>query len=85
MNPTSALDAMTESLVMKPVKRLMSGRTTLVMAHRLSTIRHATRIIVLHGGRIVEEGNHDQLIFVSGIYADLYRTQFGTAPQGGEA
>ena len=73
--PTSALDARTEALLMEAVARLMAGRTTLIIAHRLSTIRNADRIVVLDGGRIVEQGGHGELVYRNGLYARLYRQQ----------
>ncbi len=54
----------------------MMGRTSLVIAHRLSTVRAADQILVLDGGRIVERGNHHSLVAANGLYADLYQTQF---------
>jgi ATP-binding cassette subfamily B protein len=73
---TSALDAESERKVQGALDRLMEGRTTLVIAHRLATIRSADRILVLDGGRIVEEGTHDALLAKSGLYARLARLQF---------
>jgi subfamily B ATP-binding cassette protein MsbA len=72
---TSALDAESERLVQDAIDALLSGRTTFVIAHRLSTVRHADKIIVLRDGEIVELGAHDELMAKSGIYADLMRTQ----------
>ncbi len=77
---TSALDPESEELVKSALTRLMRGRTTLVVAHRLSTIRQADRIIVLEHGEIVEEGAHDDLLARSGRYAHLHATQSGIAP-----
>jgi ABC-type multidrug transport system fused ATPase/permease subunit len=77
--PTSALDAHTEALLLDALGRLMHGRTTFIIAHRLSTIRHADRILVVKEGRIVEHGRHDELVGREGLYAALYRTQFGPA------
>jgi subfamily B ATP-binding cassette protein MsbA len=57
----------------------MTGRTTLVIAHRLSTVEHADRIVVLSHGRIAEIGNHAELLAVGGLYASLYRLQFAEA------
>ncbi|MFE1646920.1 ABC transporter ATP-binding protein [Microbacterium sp. P01] len=74
---TSALDPESEELVKEALGRLMRGRTTLVVAHRLSTIRQADRIIVLEHGRIVEEGSHDDLLARDGRYAHLHATQAG--------
>ncbi|WP_267349343.1 ABC transporter transmembrane domain-containing protein [Sphingomonas sp. GM_Shp_2] len=76
---TSALDAESERLVQQALERLMEGRTTLVIAHRLATIRQAQRIIVMDGGRIVEEGRHAQLITEGGLYARLASLQFHEA------
>jgi ATP-binding cassette subfamily B protein len=73
---TSALDAESERLVQRALERLMEGRTTIVIAHRLATVRAADRIIVMEQGRIVEEGRHDALASKSGLYARLARLQF---------
>jgi ATP-binding cassette subfamily B protein len=73
---TSALDAESERLVQRALERLMEGRTTIVIAHRLATVRAADRIIVIDQGRIVEEGRHDALASTSGLYARLARLQF---------
>lgn len=73
--PTSALDARTEALLLDALERLMAGRTTFIIAHRLSTIRNADQILVVDGGRIVEQGRHDQLLANKGLFAELYRRQ----------
>ena len=78
--PTAALDTESESLVMEALERLMKGRTVITIAHRLSTIRDADKIVVLKGGVVAEQGTHDELMARSGVYAELYRIQFGTAP-----
>ncbi|MFA6009345.1 MAG: lipid A export permease/ATP-binding protein MsbA [Desulfobacteraceae bacterium] len=75
---TSALDAEAEKVVQKALENLMKGRTTFVIAHRLSTITFADRILVLSGGKIVEEGTHDELLAKSGDYYKLYKMQFAT-------
>ncbi len=73
---TSALDAESEAAVQAALDRLMAGRTTIVIAHRLATILKADRILVMDGGRIVEEGRHEQLVAAGGLYARLARLQF---------
>ena len=73
---TSALDTQSERLVQRALAELMKGRTTLVIAHRLSTVREADQIVVLDEGKIVETGDHDALIAREGAYARLYRLQF---------
>lgn len=78
---TSALDAQSEHLVQTALERLMEGRTTLVIAHRLATIRHADRILVLDGGRIIDEGTHDELVAKDGRYAELAKLQFRLASE----
>ena len=79
--PTSALDVETEALVMAGIERLMEGRTTFIIAHRLSTVRRCDRIIVLRDGAIVEQGALPELLRRGGIFAEYYRTQF--APEEG--
>ncbi|MEQ1508798.1 MAG: ABC transporter transmembrane domain-containing protein [Sphingopyxis sp.] len=76
---TSALDAESERLVQDALDRLMHQRTTIVIAHRLATVRAADRIIVMDDGRIVEQGNHDSLVEQGGLYARLARLQFDTS------
>jgi subfamily B ATP-binding cassette protein MsbA len=78
--PTAALDTESESLVMEALERLMKGRTVITIAHRLSTIRDADKIIILKGGIISEEGTHDELMKLNGVYAELYRIQAGSTP-----
>ncbi len=73
---TSALDAASEAVVQEALERLSQGRTTLVIAHRLATIRQAHKIVVMDHGRVVDEGTHEELIGRGGLYADLYRLQF---------
>jgi subfamily B ATP-binding cassette protein MsbA len=75
---TSALDAESEAFVQAALANLMQGRTVFVIAHRMSTVRRATRIVVLEGGRITETGTHEQLMRMSGTYRRLYDLQFDT-------
>jgi subfamily B ATP-binding cassette protein MsbA len=73
---TSALDAEAEKLVQKALENLMKGRTTFVIAHRLSTVDFANRIIVLKGGEIVEQGSRDELLAHKGAFFKLHQMQF---------
>lgn len=77
--PTSALDAQSEKLVGKALDRLAQGRTTLVIAHRLATIRAAHKIVVMEAGRVIEEGTHDTLLAKGGAYSRLYEMQVNAA------
>jgi ATP-binding cassette, subfamily B, bacterial len=76
---TAHLDSESEAAVQRALKTALEGRTSLVIAHRLSTVREADQILVVDDGRIVERGTHDELVGYDGLYAELYRTQF--APQ----
>ncbi len=76
--PTAALDSESEKLVIDALERLMKGRTVITIAHRLSTIRDADQIVVISNGVVAENGSHDELITLNGIYAGLHRTQFET-------
>ncbi|MEV4514730.1 ABC transporter ATP-binding protein [Dactylosporangium sp. NPDC049525] len=76
---TAHLDSESEAAIQQALETTLAGRTSLVIAHRLSTVRNADQILVIDGGRIRERGTHDELIAAGGLYADLYRTQF--APQ----
>ncbi len=76
---TASIDSHTESLIQNSLKRIMEGRTSLIIAHRLSTIRQSDNIIVLHHGKIVEEGTHKELITLNGLYAALHAMQFANS------
>lgn len=73
---TAAVDSETEQLIQSGMKKLEEGRTTIVVAHRLSTLREADHILVMRKGRIIERGNHEELLALNGYYAQLYRKQF---------
>jgi ABC-type multidrug transport system fused ATPase/permease subunit len=73
---TSNVDTRTEANIQTALNRLMAGRTSFVIAHRLSTIRHADKILVLNAGALVEQGTHDELLKMGGLYYDLYTSQF---------
>jgi ATP-binding cassette subfamily B protein/subfamily B ATP-binding cassette protein MsbA len=73
---TSSVDTQTEQIIQKALSRLLKGRTSFVIAHRLSTIMNADRIVVIHDGRIIEQGSHAELLAKEGMYYELYRTGF---------
>ena len=73
---TSSIDTRTEVRIQKAFARMMQGRTSFIVAHRLSTIREADVILVMKDGHIVEQGNHDELLAAGGFYAKLYNSQF---------
>ena len=76
---TSALDAESERIVQRALERLMAGRTVLMIAHRLATVRHADRIAVMERGRIIAIGTHDELVRDNPLYARLAALQFGVS------
>jgi subfamily B ATP-binding cassette protein MsbA len=83
--PSAGLDAESEKLVFDALDKLMEGKTSIVIAHRLATVRRADVIFVVDGGRVVEQGTHDELLKRAGLYARLYELQFrGEEEQGGE-
>ena len=71
----SAVDTYTEEDILKRLKKVMRGRTSIIISHRISTVKEADTIVVLHEGTIVEQGTHDELVALGGIYAELYRKQ----------
>lgn len=75
---TSSIDTRTEMLIQKALEKLMQGHTSFIVAHRLSTIQNADCILVMKSGRIVEQGNHQELLERNGFYATLYKSQFGS-------
>jgi ATP-binding cassette subfamily B protein len=75
---TANIDSYTEMQIQKALQRLLKGRTGLVIAHRLATIRNADRIIVLQQGRLVEQGDHDKLIDLGGLYSQLYQLNYAS-------
>jgi len=82
---TANIDTETEQLIQTALVELMRGRTSIVVAHRLSTIRKADKILVLHHGRIREEGRHEELLALDGIYARLYQLQYKGENNMGES
>jgi ATP-binding cassette, subfamily B, bacterial len=80
--PSSGLDAASEKLVFEALDRLMEGKTSIVIAHRLSTVRNADVIFAVKDGTIVESGTHDELLASGGLYADLYNIQFHGSEEG---
>jgi ABC-type multidrug transport system fused ATPase/permease subunit len=78
---TSSIDAYTELLIQNAMNRTLKGRTAIVIAHRLSTVRNADMIVVLDGGRIVEKGKHEELLKKGGLYEQLYKLQFKPEPE----
>jgi ATP-binding cassette subfamily B protein len=82
---TSSIDTETEVLIQRGIHTLMEGKTSLVIAHRLSTIEDVDRIYVLHRGRLVESGSHDDLLAKRGIYHRLYRLQYAEQGAGAPA
>ena len=75
---TSSIDTRTEFRIQKAFLTMMQGRTSFIVAHRLSTIREADVILVMKDGKIIEQGNHDTLLAQNGFYANLYNSQFAS-------
>ena len=73
---TSSIDTKTEALIQEAISTMLTGRTSFLIAHRLSTIRKADLILVVRGGKIIEQGTHGELMQQDGYYADLYNKQF---------
>ncbi|MBE2187905.1 MAG: ATP-binding cassette domain-containing protein, partial [Candidatus Kapabacteria bacterium] len=73
---TSSIDTETENIIEKSLEKLLENRTSIVIAHRLSTIKRANKILVLHKGQIREQGTHDELLQLNGLYAKLYMLQY---------
>ena len=73
---TSSIDTRTEMRIQNAFLKMMKGRTSFIVAHRLSTIREADIILVMNQGKIIEQGNHEELLAMNGFYANLYNSQF---------
>ena len=73
---TSSVDTETEEIIQKALETLMKGRTSIAIAHRLSTVQHADQILVMHRGQVRERGSHQQLIAAEGLYRKLYELQY---------
>lgn len=82
---TAHLDSESEALIRRALKTALADRTSLVIAHRLSTVREADQILVVNEGRIAERGPHEELLLAGGLYAELYRTQFARQPKRDDA
>ena len=82
-DPLSAVDTATEEAILTGLRRVMEGRTTVIISHRISAVQHADHILVLDHGRVVEEGRHHQLIGQGGPYARLYEQQLLEEAEGG--
>ena len=78
---TSSVDSETEALIQGALHQMLEGKTSIVVAHRLSTIQDCDRIFVFHQGRIAEEGDHQSLLEAGGLYARLYRLQYASRPE----
>jgi ATP-binding cassette subfamily B protein len=78
---TSAVDNETEAALQRSIGRISEGRTTVIIAHRLSTVRNANRILVFENGKVIEDGSHDDLVRLSGTYARLWAVQTGISQQ----
>ena len=76
---TSSIDTRTELMVQEAFDRMMEGRTSFIVAHRLSTIRKADQILVMKEGKIIEQGNHEELLAKGGFYCELYNSQFAVS------
>jgi ATP-binding cassette subfamily B protein len=82
---TAHLDSESERAIQEAFQVALRGRTSMIVAHRLSTVRNADLILVLDGGRVVQNGRHDELLAAGGLYAQLYKTQFSAKPRPAEA
>ena len=77
---TSSIDTMTEVRIQRAFEELMQGRTSFIVAHRLSTVQNADQILVMNQGQIIEQGTHEELLAQNGFYAQLYHSQFAAEP-----